>query len=64
MARLSLEQGPDARAGRLVAEDELAYDGDEAYLVARDDRLARDKGIDSGGASAEEAAVHYRTDEG
>ena len=64
IARLSLEQGPDPRAGRLVAEDEVAYDGDEAYLVAHDDRVARDEGIDSGGASAEEAAVHYRTEEG
>jgi hypothetical protein len=63
IARLSLEQGPDARAGRLVADEEVAYDADEAYLVGHDDRLARDEGIDSGGASAEEAAIHYRIDE-
>jgi hypothetical protein len=64
IARLSLEQGPDARAGRLVADEEVAYDADEAYLVGHDDRLARDQGTDGGGASAEEAAIHYRIDEG
>jgi hypothetical protein len=51
---------PDPRAGRLVAEaddDEVGYDDDEADLVARD------VGIDAGGASAEEAAVH-RLDSG
>jgi hypothetical protein len=62
IARLSLEQDPDPRAGRLAAEDEVAYDADEACLVGHDDRLARDEGIDGGRASAEEAAVHYRTD--
>ncbi len=56
-------RGPDPRAGRLVAEDEEAYDGDEAYLVTRDDLLARDEGIDGGGAAAEEAAVHLLDDD-
>ena len=64
IARLSLERGPDARAGRLVADKEVVYDADEAYLVGHDDRFARDEGTDSGGASAEEAAIHYRIDEG
>jgi hypothetical protein len=41
----------------------VAYDADEACLAGRDDRLARDEGIDGGGASAQEAAIHYRTDE-
>jgi Family of unknown function (DUF5709) len=63
IARLSLEQDSDPRAGRLLAEDEVAYDTDEAYLAGHDDRLARDEGIDGGGASAEEAAIHYRIDE-
>ena len=63
VARLSLGQDPDPRAGRLAAEDEVAYDADEAYLVGHDDRLARDEGIDDGGTSAEEAAIHDRTDE-
>ena len=49
---LLLDDGPDPRAGRLVAEDEGANIDDEADLVARD------AGIDGGGATAEEAAVH------
>jgi hypothetical protein len=49
---LLLDDGPDPRAGRLVAEDEGAHPDDEADLVARD------AGIDGGAASAEEAAVH------
>ena len=63
IARLSLEQDSDPRAGRLLAEDEVAYDTDEAYLVGHDDRLARDEGIDDGGRAAEEAAIHDRTGE-
>jgi Family of unknown function (DUF5709) len=42
----------DPRAGRLVAEDEGAHPDTEPDLVARD------AGIDAGGAGAEEAAVH------
>jgi hypothetical protein len=49
---LLLDDGPDPRAGRLVAEDEGAHTDDEADLVASD------VGIDGGGATAEEAAVH------
>jgi len=49
---LLLDDGPDPRAGRLVAEDEGAHPATEADLVARD------AGIDGGAASAEEAAVH------
>ena len=49
---LLLEDGPDPRAGRLVAEDEGAHPGAEADLVARD------VGIDGAAATAEEAAVH------
>jgi len=44
------------RAGRLVAPDEGAHDDFET------DSVAEDVGIDGGGASAEEAAVHL-TDE-
>jgi Family of unknown function (DUF5709) len=47
-----LDDGPDPRAGRLVAEDEGAHPDDEEDLVARD------VGIDGGGATAEEAAMH------
>jgi Family of unknown function (DUF5709) len=49
---LLLDDGPDPRAGRLVAEDEGAHADTEADLVARDE------GIDGGGATAEEAAIH------
>ena len=49
---LLLDDGPDPRAGRLVAEDEGAHPDEEEDLVARD------VGIDAGGATAEEAAVH------
>jgi hypothetical protein len=49
---LLLDDGPDPRAGRLVAEDEGAHPADEQDLVASD------VGIDGGGATAEEAAMH------
>ena len=49
---LLLDDGPDARAGRLVADDEGAHPDTEADLVAHD------AGIDGGAATAEEAAVH------
>jgi hypothetical protein len=49
---LLLDDGPDPRAGRLVAEDEGAHVDSEADLVASD------VGIDGGGATAEEAAMH------
>lgn len=52
IGRFSREPDPDERAGRLVAEDEGAHPDYEAELIARD------PGIDGGGASAEEAAVH------
>jgi hypothetical protein len=54
---LLLDDGPDARAGRLVADDEGAHPGTEAGLVARD------AGIDGGAATAEEAAVHVVDDD-
>jgi Family of unknown function (DUF5709) len=49
---LGLDDGPDPRAGRLVAEDEGAHPDEEEDLVATD------VGIDGGGATAEEAAIH------
>ena len=54
---LLLDDGPDPRAGRLVAEDEGAHADEEEDLVARD------VGIDGGAASAEEAAVHVVEDD-
>jgi hypothetical protein len=47
----------DARAGRLVAEDQGLGEDEESDLVADD------IGIDGAGASAEEAAVHVVPDE-
>ena len=49
---LLLDDGPDPRAGRLVAEDEGAHPDEEEDLVAYD------AGIAGGGATAEEAAMH------
>jgi hypothetical protein len=49
---LLLDDGPEPRAGRLVAEDEGAHEDDEEDLVATD------VGVDGGGATAEEAAMH------
>jgi hypothetical protein len=49
---LLLDDGPDPRAGRLVAPDEGSRPVDVTDL------LARDVGIDGGAATAEEAAMH------
>jgi hypothetical protein len=49
---LLLDDGPDPRAGRLVAEDEGAHPDQETDLVATD------VGISGGAATAEEAAMH------
>jgi hypothetical protein len=49
---LLLDDGPDPRAGRLVATDDESDPDVEADLVARD------AGIDGGAATAEEAAMH------
>jgi len=50
LTRRGYEQEP--RSGRLVAEDAGFGEDDQADLVAQD------VGVDGGGASAEEAAVH------
>jgi hypothetical protein len=54
---LLLDDGPDPRSGRLVAEDE------GAHSVTESDLVAHDAGIDGGAASAEEAAVHTVDDD-
>ena len=56
--RYLLADGPYARAGRLVDEDDEVYEEGDNYLVAHDESFARDAGIDGGGAAAEEAAIH------
>jgi hypothetical protein len=54
---LLLDDGPDPRAGRLVADDEGTRPDNEPDMVAHD------AGIDGGGATAEEAAVHVVYDD-
>jgi hypothetical protein len=56
IARRLVDDDPDSRAGRLMA-DSQGVDGSTAELIAHD------SGIDGGGATAEEAAVHILTDE-
>jgi hypothetical protein len=61
IARLRRDDGPDPRTGRLTAkaDDDFGvadYSGD-------DDLIARDAGIDGGGATAEEAAIHVIADD-
>jgi len=51
--------GPAPRSGRLVR----AYNDGAVYLTWETDSVARDIGIDGGGASAEEAALHVLPDE-
>jgi Family of unknown function (DUF5709) len=50
-----LDEGPDPRTGRLQAANDGTFPVDP-YLVGRD------AGIDGGGATAEEAAIHMLTD--
>ncbi len=54
--RALLDEGPEARAGRLVSADETTGRPDDGESVGYD------AGIDSGAATAEEAAVHVRGD--
>lgn len=61
--RLQRAEGADPRAGRLQDADDDDIDDGEVSLIARDDLAARDEGIDGGGATAEEAAVHIVDDE-
>jgi hypothetical protein len=52
IARLALDGGSDPRSGRLMALE------DDPDIAADPDLVGYDAGIDGGGASAEEAAVH------
>jgi hypothetical protein len=58
VARLELDETADGRAGRLVTANESAYDDGDTPLTLENELVARDEGIDGGGASAEEAALH------
>ena len=53
------EEVPDQRAGRLVSR----YDDDEGMYIDDGEAIGADAGIDGGGATAEEAAVHVRDEE-
>ena len=61
--RYLLDDDPDPRAGRLVDADGEFYEEGGNFLVAHDERVARDAGIDGGGATAEEAAIHVVDDD-
>jgi Family of unknown function (DUF5709) len=52
------DEGADLRAGRLVSEDEQVDDDGDTSLTTEDELVARDAGVDGGGATAEEAAIH------
>lgn len=54
--RLRHGAGPDPRTGRLTLDDDGDYDA--ADYSGDDELVARDTGIDGGGATAEEAAMH------
>jgi hypothetical protein len=56
--RFERDDDPDPRAGRLVSPDEDADDVSDTFVGWEDEAVARDAGIDGGGASGEEAAVH------
>jgi Family of unknown function (DUF5709) len=61
--RALLDDGPDARVGRLTAEDDDPYASDDTPYAAGDgEAVGYDAGIDGGAASAEEAAVHALDD--
>jgi Family of unknown function (DUF5709) len=57
--RSLLAAGPEPRAGRLVSE----VDDDEGISVGDGEATGLDAGINGGGATAEEAAVHVLDEE-
>jgi hypothetical protein len=60
VTRLRRDDDPDVRAGRLADEGE--YDDGDEPADSDGELVARDAGIDGGGASAEEAAIHVIDD--
>jgi hypothetical protein len=60
IARFAYADGPDPRAGRLITT--AADDAGNVYRAWDTDATARDVGIDGGGATAEEAALHLIAD--
>ena len=62
VTRLERDDDPDPRAGRLAAAEADVYGDGDVRAVQDGELLASDTGIDGGGASAEEAAVHVIDD--
>src|ERR1700761_6938231 len=62
VARLQRDEEADPRSGRLVSPDEDTDDVSDTLVSGEDEEVARDTGIDGGGATAEEAAVHVIDD--
>jgi hypothetical protein len=60
--RLQRDEEADRRSGRLVSPDEDTDDVSDTLVSWEDEEVARDTGIDGGGATAEEAAVHVIDD--
>jgi hypothetical protein len=60
IARFAGSDGPDPRAGRLITT--AADDTWDVYRAWDTDATAHDAGVDGGGATAEEAALHYQDD--
>ena len=56
------DDDPDPRAGRLAAPSDDTDDIGDTLLDSESELFARDKGVDGGAASAEEAAVHIEED--
>jgi len=62
VARRQRDEEADPRSGRLVSPDEDTDDVSDTLVSGEDEEVARDTGIDGGGATAEEAAVHVIDD--
>jgi Family of unknown function (DUF5709) len=61
--RLDRDDAPDPRAGRLATTEADVYgEGADVPAIQDGELLATDTGIDGGGASAEEAAIHVVDD--
>ncbi len=58
VSRFERDDDADPRAGRLVTGDEDTDDPVDTLRDTEAELVARDTGIDGGGAAAEEAAVH------
>jgi Family of unknown function (DUF5709) len=62
--RTLLDEGPDARAGRLTTEDDSPdASDDDPYDTDDGEAVGYDAGVDGGAATAEEAAMHTLDDD-